>query len=103
MKRFSEIVKEERLSKSLTLAALAKAIGTQKGYISGIENEKVNPPAPRLIQRLCKVLGLNYSMMLARSAFEKLPKDLLYHDLEAILDEARLDGISESSGSVTGR
>lgn len=102
MKRFSEIIREARLSKRLTLIALAKATGTQKGYLSGIENEKVNAPVPKLVQRLCKILDLDYSGMLARSVFEKLPRGLLYHDLETVLDEARIDGLSKSSGSVTG-
>jgi transcriptional regulator with XRE-family HTH domain len=51
MNTFGQVVKALRKEAGQTLEALAKKIGSHKGYISGIENGKVNPPAVKVVRR----------------------------------------------------
>jgi transcriptional regulator with XRE-family HTH domain len=44
---FGDLVRKMRKEKSLTLEAVAKKVGSHKGYVSGIENDRVNPPLVR--------------------------------------------------------
>jgi transcriptional regulator with XRE-family HTH domain len=82
MKRFGEVIKDARLAKRLTLEAVAKAIRSHKGYISGIEHGQVNPPSPKIVAKLCAKLELPFEEMLALGWWEKRPKGLT---LEAAL------------------
>jgi len=73
MKDFGVVIREARKAKRLTLEAVAKKIGSHKGYVSGIENRKVNPPSPRITKRLCASLGLGVEDMLIRAWIQKAP------------------------------
>lgn len=55
MSKFGEVVKALRLADELTLEAVAKRIGSHKGYISGIENGKVNAPSVKVLRRYQKI------------------------------------------------
>lgn len=55
MKTFGQVVKALRQVEDLTLDAVAKKIGTHKGYVSGIENGKVNPPAIAIVSKFYKL------------------------------------------------
>lgn len=54
---YGELVRRLRGERKLTLSQVAKATGIQKGYLSGIENGKVNPPSPPVVRALSQVLG----------------------------------------------
>ena len=54
MSRFGERVKKLRKDKNLTVEKVAKAIGSHKGYVSGIENGKVKPPSPKLVRKIAR-------------------------------------------------
>ena len=57
MSRFGILVKQLRRERSLTLEEVARKIGSHKGYVSGIENDKVNPPSVKIIQKYAKCFG----------------------------------------------
>lgn len=65
MKRFGEVVREARRSRGLTLEAVARVIRSHKGYVSGIEGMKVNPPRPAITRRLARALDLDPERLLA--------------------------------------
>ena len=62
------------MERGLTLEAVAKAIGSHKGYVSGIEHSKVNPPSWRIIRKLCLVLMLDERRMQLLGWIEKAPQ-----------------------------
>lgn len=84
---FGSTIKDARLMRHLTLDALAKKVGTHKGYISGIELGKVNPPSPKMIEKLGKVLGLGVPTLLLLAWIEKAPITILP---EALMMRGRL-------------
>ncbi len=101
MKTYGGILREAIKSRSLSLEKVAKAVGTYKGYISGICSRKINPPSSKLTRKLCKILDLDVSEMLARADFEKLESGVPYSAFQALLNEARASGISETPGSLS--
>lgn len=48
-----------RKEKGWTLETMAKKIGSHKGYVSGIENHKVNSPSAKIMLRFTKAFGLS--------------------------------------------
>jgi transcriptional regulator with XRE-family HTH domain len=59
MTSFGEVVRSRRKVLRMTLEAVGKAAGgLSKGYMSGIENGKVNPPSAKVTARLAKALKL---------------------------------------------
>ena len=76
MSHFGDLVKKLRKGKGLTLEAVAKKLGSHKGYVSGIENDKVNPPSIKIIKKYAKVFGQD-ARTLARIAWvDKAPEIL---------------------------
>jgi transcriptional regulator with XRE-family HTH domain len=65
---FGDLVKKLRKDKGLTLEAVAKKIGSHKGYVSGIENDPVNPPSVKIIKKYARLLGQD-ARALARPAW----------------------------------
>jgi len=76
MRRFGKRVRELRRARGLTQDQVALRAGISKGYLSGIENGKVNAPAPRAIRRLAKALGTDVKALLLLAAAEKAPKEI---------------------------
>ena len=84
MSHFGDRVKELRKEKGLTLDVVAKKIGSHKGYVSGIENDKVNPPSVKLVKKFAKLFRQD-ARTLARLAWvDKAPK-ILREDAEKFL------------------
>ena len=75
-RRYGQIVHESRKALGLSLERVAKAVGSHKGYLSGIENGKVRPPSARVSRKLCQVLRLDVKCMLMRAWAEKAPQDV---------------------------
>ena len=73
-KRFGRFMESARSSLNLTLEVVAKRSGTSKGYLSGIENGAVNPPAEGIARRLARTLKLKEDAVAAAAELEKLPK-----------------------------
>ena len=84
MSRFGELVKALRLEQNLTMEMLAKRLGTHKGYISGIESGKVNPPSVKVIQKYAKVLGQEATRLVRIAWVDKAPA-LIRSDAERFL------------------
>jgi transcriptional regulator with XRE-family HTH domain len=55
---FGEIVHRARMARGLTLEALGAKARISKGYLSGIENGKVNPPSSAAVLRMAQYLAL---------------------------------------------
>jgi transcriptional regulator with XRE-family HTH domain len=92
MKSYGYIIHQARKAKGLTLDQLASKIGSHKGYISGIENRKVNPPASKVTVKLAKVLGLDPKDLLRRSWVEKAP-ELIRGEIASLLFPAETDQV----------
>jgi transcriptional regulator with XRE-family HTH domain len=57
----------------MTLEGVAKKIGSHKGYVSGIENDKVSPPSVKVIVKFAKVFGQDPRMMVRIAWVDKAP------------------------------
>ena len=89
MQEFGELIRSLRKAKGLTLEEVALKVGTKKGYISGIENSKVNPPAPDKVRALAKVLGGDRVLFLLLATIEKAPpetRDILRRGVKFVLE-----------------
>lgn len=84
MTRFGTLVRQLRRQKGLTLEHVARKIGTHKGYISGIENGKVNPPSVSLVRKFAKLFGRDERHMVLVAWIDKAPK-IIKPDLEGLL------------------
>ena len=73
MSNFGELVRRLRRERGLTLEAVAKKIGSHKGYISGIENGKVNPPSVKIIRKFCRLFSQDERMMVRIAWVDKAP------------------------------
>ncbi len=87
MNRYGYEIHEARKKSGITLEKLAKKCGTHKGYISGIENGKVNPPAARVTRRIAAALGLKEDRLLALKVISVLPRRLPMSTLVAVCGE----------------
>ena len=85
MSHFGDLVKKLRKEKGLTLEAVAKKIGSHKGYVSGIENDKVNPPSIKIIKKFAKLFGQD-ARALARLAWVDKAPAILREDAEKFLE-----------------
>jgi len=81
---FGDLVRKLRKEKGMTLETVAKKIGSHKGYVSGIENDKVNPPSVKIIKKYAKVLGLE-ARTLARLAWVDKAPEIVRQDEEEFL------------------
>ena len=73
---FGQIIHRKRLEFGLTLAEVAIRIRSHKGYISGIENEKMKPPSLKFVKRLARVLALDEIELLVLAHVEKAPLEI---------------------------
>lgn len=70
---FGKLIKQWRKDKGMTLDQVAKKVDSHKGYISGVENGKVNPPALGLILKLAKVFGKDEKALATLAYIDKAP------------------------------
>lgn len=71
---FGRLLKTWRRERGMTLDQVAKKVGSHKGYISGVENGKVNPPAIGLICKLAKVFNKNEKSLATLAYIDKAPE-----------------------------
>jgi transcriptional regulator with XRE-family HTH domain len=74
MSHFGDLVRKLRKEKKMTLEAVARGVGSHKGYISGIENGKVNPPSEKLIGKFAQVFQWDERQMVLLSYVDKAPE-----------------------------
>lgn len=84
LSHFGTLVKRLRQEKDLTLEAVAKKIGSHKGYVSGIENDKVNPPSVKIILRYAKLFGQDPKNLVRLAWVDKAPS-IIRDDAEGFL------------------
>ncbi len=73
MSSFGDLVKRLRKDRSMTLEQVAKKIGSHKGYVSGIENGKVNPPSVKFIRKFARVFSYDEKDMVRMATIDKAP------------------------------
>lgn len=73
MSNFGDLVKRLRKEKGLTLEAVARKIGSHKGYVSGIENDKVNPPSVKIIRKFARLFGQDERKLVRIAWADKAP------------------------------
>jgi len=82
---FGNLVKKLRKEEGLTLEAVARKIGSHKGYVSGIENGKVNPPSVKVIGKFAKLFGQDARTLVRLAWVDKAP-EIIREDAEAFLE-----------------
>ncbi len=94
MDDFASVVKKARQDKRLTLESLALKLGSHKGYCSGIENRKVNPPSSKIVRKMAKIFGLDVKRLLILAEIEKIDREVreIFREGALGLYEARLKG-----------
>lgn len=96
MSDFGDLVKRLRKGRGMTLEQVARKIGSHKGYVSGIENGKVNPPSVKFIRKFARIFEHDEREMVRIAYLDKAPK--------TIRDEIRtlLAGASPEPGPAAG-
>lgn len=99
MTRFSFEVRAARVKKGLTLDKLARRVGTHKGYLSGIEGDKVNPPSAKVVRKMAHVLEIPEDRLLALGVVAKMPRRLPLASLSAVVHEILTEQAREDAAS----
>lgn len=73
---FATRMKFLRSSKGLTLDQVAKAIGSQKGYVSSIETGQMRPPSPGFISRFARLYSVDERELQLLAYAEKAPEQI---------------------------
>ena len=75
---FGELLRLRRKKMEMTLIAICRKIGGgfNKGYLSGIENGKVNPPSESVTKKLARALELDEGFLLALGHATKAPRQI---------------------------
>ena len=87
MSRFGDLVKRLRKERSMTLEQVARKIQSHKGYVSGIENGKVNPPSVKFIRKFARIFQYDEKQMVRLAYVDKAPK-LIKDEAQVILEDA---------------
>lgn len=93
MSNFGDLVKRLRKERSLTLEAVAKKIGSHKGYVSGIENDKVNPPSVKIIKKFAKLFNQDERTLVRIAWADKAPA-IIREDAQRVMALADTEGSS---------
>jgi transcriptional regulator with XRE-family HTH domain len=88
LSHFGDLVRTLRREHGLTLEDVARKIGSHKGYISGIENGKVNPPSVKIIKKYAKVLGQDVKELVRVAWVDKAP-EIIREDAKRFLEWCR--------------
>jgi transcriptional regulator with XRE-family HTH domain len=73
MSNFGELMRRLRRERGWSLKTVARMLDTQKGYLSGIENGKVNPPSEKIVKRIADLYGQEERMLLRLAWADKAP------------------------------
>lgn len=94
MSNFGDLVKRLRKERGLTLEAVAKKIGSHKGYVSGIENDKVNPPSVKIIRKFARLFAQDEKTLVRMAWVDKAP-EIIREEVQEVLS---LAGAGEAVG-----
>ena len=84
MSQFGDLVRKLRKEKSLTLEEVARKVGSHKGYVSGIENGKVNPPSVKFIRKFARLFKYDEREMVRIAYVDKAPS-LIQDEVRALM------------------
>ena len=73
MNRFGALIRQKRIQRGWSLKQAADRLTTFKGYICGIERGTLNPPSPRMTQRMARLYGLDEEQLILLGYVEKAP------------------------------
>lgn len=73
MSNFGELLRRLRRERGYSLKTVARKLLTQKGYLSGIENGRVNPPSAKLVKRISQLYDQDERMLLRLAWADKAP------------------------------
>lgn len=90
MSNFGELLRRLRREQGYSLRTVAKKLNTQKGYLSGIENGKVNPPSAKLVKRIAQLYRQDERMLLRLAWADKAPS-LIREDAVRMVNSAELE------------
>ena len=90
MSNFGELMRRLRRERGFSLKTVARKLGTQKGYLSGIENGKVNPPSAKLVKRISQLYQQDERMLLRLAWADKAPT-LIREDAVRMVSHVELD------------
>jgi DNA-binding XRE family transcriptional regulator len=76
LQSFGSRVKELRKARGMTLEKVARAVGTHKGYVSGIELGRVRPPSPRFVTRFARAFSVDEKELHRLAWVEKAPPQI---------------------------
>ena len=76
MSVFGDLVKDLRRHRGWTLEYVARKIKSHKGYVSGIENDKVNPPSAKIVKRFARIFGEDMRKLLRLAAAAKVSAEV---------------------------
>ena len=91
MSRFGDLVKGLRKERRMTLEQVARKIQSHKGYVSGIENGKVNPPSVKFIRKFARIFQYDEKQMVRMAYVDKAPK-LIREEAKVLLDDTSAGG-----------
>ena len=90
MSNFGELMRRLRRERGYSLKTVARKLSTQKGYLSGIENGKVNPPSAKLVKRISQLYQQDERMLLRLAWADKAPS-LIREDAVRMVSHAELE------------
>lgn len=76
MQRFGTRVREIRRDRRMTLEEVSRRAKIRRGYLSGIENGRVNPPSPRVVRGLARALQTDTKELLLMATVQKAPREI---------------------------
>ncbi|MHC4607803.1 MAG: helix-turn-helix domain-containing protein [Planctomycetota bacterium] len=85
MSRFGALLKQLREDSGLTLQQVAGKVGTTKGYVSSIENGKVNPPSHKFIRKFARLFRHDEKEMTLLAYVDKAPA-IIRQEVERLLE-----------------
>jgi len=103
MSKFAEVVKALRLADKLTCEQLAKKIGSQKGYVSGIETDAVNPPSVKILRKMQKAFehrGIKLEDLVELAWADKAP-DMIHERVMARIRDNPLFAIKITEPEIS--
>ena len=100
MSNFGELVKRLRKDRRLTLDQVARRIGSHKGYVSGIENGKVNPPSVKFIRKFARLFSHDEKEMVRIAFVDKAPRVIRDEVRQALGDGAAAPAAPRGGSAV---
>ena len=76
MTRFGVLIRQKRLELGLSLQKAANLMHTNKGYICGIEMGSLNPPSPKMTEKMARVYKMDAASLILLGYVEKAPSKI---------------------------